>query len=79
MKDNKDTQKFEKHQKNLNISGVMNSVLSDIEVEVSEYQKLINLNDKYGETDKTKILRSEWEGAIKGLTFAIETLKKYYS
>lgn len=61
----------------LNKPVAMNSVLSDLEVEVSEYQKLIDLHNKYGVSDKTKILKAEQEGVIKGLTFAIETLKKH--
>jgi hypothetical protein len=76
----KNIQTFEQHtDKNLNISVVMNSVLSDLETEISEYQKLIDTHNKYGVTEKTKILKAEQEGVIKGLTFAMETLKKHYS
>jgi len=57
----------------------MNSVLSDLEVEILEYQKLIALHNKYGLTDKTRLLKSEHEGVIKGLIFAIETIKKHHS
>jgi|GEM_PF-3857041 len=70
MKDNKRIQSFNEHQENLNISDVMNSILSELRQELSWYNE---------DEAKTQYTQGVKHGRQQAMELAMEVVQKYCS
>jgi hypothetical protein len=71
MKGNKHIKNFNEHQENLNISDVMNSVLTEL------YNELSEINDMIKNVDSDN--HEYYLGRIKGVESSIQIVEKHYS
>lgn len=70
MKDQKHIKSFNEHQENLNISDVMNSILSELKQELEWY------NEDEAKTEYTQGMKL---GRQEAMELAMEVIKKYCS
>lgn len=55
----------------------MDSILSKLNKELDEFNKLVSTMDKYDEysTEKSKLIKEELNGVIRGIKISIEIVK----
>lgn len=51
------------------------SLIDKIESEISEFNKILDTMAKYDESDKSKLVRIEMEGVVRGLNISLNIIK----